>query len=230
MPHIDPPDPDHPLLLEIFLLQEGRTSATLPRHRHRLSRDAVSLRQRARLLLATADVVNELTLAKTTARHIAERAGVSTKTFYSQFANKDEAFLATFTLLDGIVAQTIQRAIADVENPRVALRRAVDALLSQLAAWPTITRTRLIAGRAGGPEADRSRYDILDVLVAAISQALEHAAAIDPAVATPPQATLQILAGGVYEHVTRHVFEHDPSTLPQLAPGIVDAIERTIFG
>lgn len=36
-------------------------------------------------------------------------------------------------------------------------------------------------------------------------------------------------AAGIYERVTRHVFEHDTPSLPQLAPDIANAIEQVIY-
>lgn len=220
---------DHELLLEVFVLQDDPTAAALPRHRHSLTRRSVQTRQRARIILATAEAVNELTLAKTTARIIVERAGVSTKTFYAHFANKEEAFLAMFTLLDGIVAQTIERAVQRISNPRAELRAAVHGLLVQLAAWPSITEARLIAGRAGGRLADQSRHAMLDTLISSITAALERATTVDPQITVPAETTLLILAGGVYEYVTRHVFEHGTASLPDLTPGIATSIETLIY-
>src|SRR4051794_6979537 len=73
----------------------------LPRGRHGLSRDEVAAQQRNRLLAATVDVVAELGYPETRVVDIIKRAGVSRKTFYELFEDKESCFLATFDVAAG---------------------------------------------------------------------------------------------------------------------------------
>jgi Bacterial regulatory proteins, tetR family. len=70
--------------------------------RNGLSRDQVTEIQCARLLTAAADTVEELGYARMTVAEVISRAGVSRKTFYDAFADREDCFLA---LLEETVAQ-----------------------------------------------------------------------------------------------------------------------------
>lgn len=61
-----------------------------------MPRDFVAQNQRERMLLATAELVAERGYQKTTIELIAKTARVALVTFYEQFANKEECFLAAF--------------------------------------------------------------------------------------------------------------------------------------
>src|SRR3954451_3272974 len=81
----------------------------LPRGPHGLERDVVLASQRGRMLGAMADAVARKTYAGTTVADVVAGAGVSRKTFYEHFRDKEECFLAAFdagvdTLLEAITA------------------------------------------------------------------------------------------------------------------------------
>src|SRR5438874_4109885 len=69
---------------------------TLPRGHHRLSRDEVGAAQRTRLLLAVVEVVAERGYAGATVGDVLRRARISRQTFYENFSNKEDCFLAAF--------------------------------------------------------------------------------------------------------------------------------------
>ena len=68
----------------------------LPRGPHRLAREEVLASQRGRMLAAIAEAVAEKGYAATTVADVVGRAGVSRKTFYEHFADKEECFLAAW--------------------------------------------------------------------------------------------------------------------------------------
>ena len=68
----------------------------LPSGRHGLTREAVVASQRSRLIDAMAQVVAERGYPATTVADVVERAGVSRRTFYEQFADKEACFLAAY--------------------------------------------------------------------------------------------------------------------------------------
>jgi AcrR family transcriptional regulator len=79
----------------------------LPHGPHRLARDEVILNQRARIHGAMVEAVAECGYEDTSVKQVISLAGVSRRSFYEQFANKQESFLATFDLL---AHQSAQRA------------------------------------------------------------------------------------------------------------------------
>jgi AcrR family transcriptional regulator len=126
----------------------------LPRGRHRLTREQVVASQRGRLLAAMADAVAEKGYAHTTVADVTTRAGVSSKTFYQQFPDKEAAFLAAY---DACV-EAVQRSVAaDLgspdEPPLVRCDRALGAYLEALAEQPALGRTFLIEVHAAGEKA-----------------------------------------------------------------------------
>src|SRR5215218_6805837 len=68
----------------------------LPRGPHHLARDEVMASQRGRMLDAMAQVVAEKGYGAATVADVIERAGVSRKTFYEHFRDKEACFLAAF--------------------------------------------------------------------------------------------------------------------------------------
>jgi AcrR family transcriptional regulator len=76
----------------------ARTAALqqLPRGRGGLPPQAVAFLQRARALDATAQVVAETGFARSTVTEIAERAGISKRTFYALARNKEDAVRQAF--------------------------------------------------------------------------------------------------------------------------------------
>src|SRR3954463_3168983 len=76
----------------------GETHAlrVLPRGRHAAPREVVAESQRERLLVAMADAVAEKGYAHAAVADVIERAGVSRRTFYEHYANKEECFLAAY--------------------------------------------------------------------------------------------------------------------------------------
>src|ERR687893_3211952 len=68
----------------------------LPRGTHGLDPRVVAASQRARLLEAVGRAVAEKGYAGATIDDVVRRAGVSKKTFYEHFADKEECFLAAY--------------------------------------------------------------------------------------------------------------------------------------
>src|SRR5438105_1831196 len=86
----------------------------LPSGRHGLTREAVVASQRSRLIDAMAQVVAERGYPATTVADVVERAGVSRRTFYEQFADKEACFLAAYDVGLTAVLGRIKEAVEGV--------------------------------------------------------------------------------------------------------------------
>jgi len=73
--------------------------ARLPHGPHRLGQEQVVRHQRARIHGAMVEAVAEYGYAGTSVRQVVALAGVSRRSFYEQFANKEECFLATYDVI-----------------------------------------------------------------------------------------------------------------------------------
>jgi AcrR family transcriptional regulator len=86
-------------------------------------------------------------------------AGVSRKTFYEQFRDREDCFLAAY---DAILAQFLARVTAAYRQPELdwpeRVRAAIEALLAFLAAEPAFARMCIVEALAAGERAIE-RYD-----------------------------------------------------------------------
>ena len=98
---------------------------TLPRGRHGLSRATVHASQRGRLLEAVLAATAERGFAAVTISDIVGRAGVARRTFYENFADKEESFLAAFEYAaDEVIAAVAAAFRADDDTLHDRVSRA----------------------------------------------------------------------------------------------------------
>src|SRR4051812_17760328 len=157
------------------------------------------------MLDAIAQVVAEKGYGPTTVADVIERAGVSRKTFYEHFRDKEACFLAAYEAGVEVLLQTM-RAAGDT-------RGRVRAYLETLAAEPAFARTFLIEVAAAGPEALRRRRLVHDAVAAFTAEGA-------PTDGVPPEAPLAAV-GATQEVVTRWVEDGRIAELPQLEDAIV---------
>jgi AcrR family transcriptional regulator len=126
----------------------------LPRGRHNLSRRFVVRSQRERLLDAMAQVCASEGYGAANVAAVSARAGVSRKTFYEHFRDKEDCFLAAY---DAILGKFVADVIGAYEQPELSwperVRAGLEALLSFLAAEPAFARLAIVEVVAAGPRA-----------------------------------------------------------------------------
>jgi AcrR family transcriptional regulator len=143
----------------------------LPSGRHGLSREAVLRSQRERILDAMAQACASKGYGGATVAGVIARAGVSRMTFYEQFRDREDCFLAAY---DAILARFLADVIAAYQQPELEwpqrVRAAVQALLSFLAAEPAYARMCVIEVLAAGERA----YERYTWAVRALASLLEE--------------------------------------------------------
>jgi len=110
-----------------------------------------------------AEAVSELGYANTPVAEVLRRAGVSRETFYEQFANKEECFLAAYdasatTLLNAMAAERDSEPPPRSADER--LERALARYLQALAREPALARTFLVEVYAAGSAALDRRLEV----------------------------------------------------------------------
>jgi AcrR family transcriptional regulator len=112
----------------------------------------VARNQRERLVAAMAEVCAERSYAEMSVAEAAKRAGVSTVTFYKQFADKRDCMLAAHRQLLGRLLEEVDRA-REAESAGEAKRLAtLRSMLALLAADPPSARLLSIEILAVGEE------------------------------------------------------------------------------
>jgi AcrR family transcriptional regulator len=129
----------------------------LPRHAHALPRRTVQQSQRWRLLEAVVEVTGRAGYADATIADMIAVAGVSRKTFYEHFADKEAAFLATYDVVaDRLIASLVATGAAHAD---AAARRTaqVERFLAILDRDRVIARVFMVDVQGAGPAALRRR-------------------------------------------------------------------------
>ncbi len=199
----------------------------LPRHRHALSRADVLGSQTGRLLLATASAVSELGYANTTVAEIIRRAGVSRKTFYEVFADREAAVLAVFTGVEHMLSR-VTAATMTHEDPVQMIRGALRVFLDALAAQPEFTRMLIIEAPAAGPRIRQRRNQAVRDFAAAVTARVNEVRERHPGYApTSPDLVVGAL-GGVLEVCAQHLSPGEVRDLPALLPTLSTLMESVL--
>jgi AcrR family transcriptional regulator len=190
----------------------------LPRGPHRLAREEVLASQRGRMLEAMAHAVAGKGYAATTVADVVGGAGVSRKTFYEHFRDKEECFLAAWDAGVQVLVDAVERAALEAEGEwRGHIRAGVRAYLHALAAQPDFARTFLIEVLAAGPEALERRAEV-HARFAELLKTLHESYRADHPDEIPelPDEVFIATVGAVNELVTDRVRKGRTAELPEL--------------
>jgi AcrR family transcriptional regulator len=173
---------------------------------------------RARLLAGLAEAAAEKGYSATTIADVVARAQVSRRTFYEQFADKEDCFLAAYDAVSDLLIALIAHAVAGEERPwEERVRAAVEAYLQTLAREPGVTRVFVSDILGAGPEALRRRRAVHRRFAELMQElARVHADGLPPGVALDPDMAVAVV-GGVDELVRLAVDEDRAEDLPRLA-------------
>lgn len=141
-----------------------RADGRFPAGVRTLPPDLVRAIQRARLLAAMVRTVTEIGYNALTVQNVLTRAGISRPTFYEQFTDKEDCFLAAFDVSAAQLRRHVDAAVDAAAAPewRSRLRAGITALLSFVAEEPEAARLVIVEARASSPAGLRRRDDLLD--------------------------------------------------------------------
>jgi AcrR family transcriptional regulator len=180
--------------------------------------------QRARMFEAMSRAVAEKSYARTTVADVVRIAGVSRRTFYEHFTDKEDCFLAAYEA--GAQAVIVRILDAQASLPpgdwRGRARVALETYTASLAAAPEFARVFTIDVLGCGDRAVELRQRGHDMFIEQFRLLAALAAEEDPAIGPIPDLALTALVGGISEIVSRHIVRHGATTLGELAPGLGD--------
>ena len=188
----------------------------LPRGSHGLHRDVVAASQRARLLEAVGRAVADRGYAAATIDHIVRGAGVSKKTFYEHFADKEECFVAAYEAAAEELLERVRDAHGSSDDWLDRTRAGIRAYLHWLAAEPALARVFLIEVAAAGPRAAEARERMRDRYAVLMRELQEDARADMPALPRLPEEVFHAAVAAVDELVVRRIREATARDLPRL--------------
>jgi AcrR family transcriptional regulator len=186
----------------------------LPRGTHGLDRDVVEASQRARLLEAVGRAVADRGYAAATIDDIVRGAGVSKKTFYEHFADKEDCFVAAYEAAGEELFQHVREAHASADDWLEKTRAGVSAYLRWLAAEPALARVFLIEVAAAGPRAAEARERLRDRSALLLRELQSHAGGEHD----PPPEIFHAVVAAVDDIVVRRIRETRGAGLRELEP------------
>jgi AcrR family transcriptional regulator len=208
---------------------EGRAAAAaarLPRGRHGLPRELVAENQRERLISGIIEAVADNGYAETTIADIVGAAGLSRKTFYEAFKNKEECFGAAYEASFDYLRQEIGAVEGTKKEWGLWVRARIERLLELLSAEPDLASFFLIAPASVGDPVTLRHHEAMRELVGA----LVAGAPRRRGKSEPDGTREQALAGGISRLVVRKLDDGEAEKLGELVPALAELVLRPYVG
>ncbi|HST34229.1 MAG TPA: TetR/AcrR family transcriptional regulator [Solirubrobacteraceae bacterium] len=189
--------------------RNGRDGRHAPRSSRRAGATPRTIRkssQRERLLSAVTAVAARDGYAAATIAQVIAAAGVSRRTFYEHFTDKEECFLLALKDTQEQLLAEIRRAV--IGHPENALQLAIVTLVAFVGSQPVKARVLLNEALAGGPAALDARDHAIDQITQLIEAPYET---LDPE--TPlADVSVRVLLGGICRLLASRLRQSDRST------------------
>jgi AcrR family transcriptional regulator len=196
-------------------------------------KEATSASQCARMLDGVTRAVADKGYARVTVGDVVSEAGVSRRTFYEQFKDKEDCFLAAYaTGTEALIKEMVESSLgmgADADWQDV-LEVAIDSYVGGLAADPEFAKTFLVDVLGAGQAAVELRVQVYEQFVQQYVILARRAARQHAEIGEVPEVYLRALVGGIGELVQQHLLTKDAKTLPELAPVLVQLVTAVIQG
>jgi AcrR family transcriptional regulator len=194
-----------------------RPSIKLTGGPHGIPRAVVHEVQRGRLLDALAEVIAEEGYLNTTVHKILKRAGISRRTFYEIFTDKEDCFLVAYQEAADHVIVLVQRACRLGGTPEMRIENSLRAMLEFAEREPKVARMCIVEVMAAGEKARSRRAKTMERLTELVAGVLEERCE------TRSEALLRarVLTGGIHEMVYDSLARGDVDGISELAGEVV---------
>lgn len=194
-----------------------RADGRFPAGVRTLPPDLIKAIQRARLLAAMTDAVSETGYNALTVQHVLTRAGISRPTFYEQFEDKEDCFLAAFDAAAAHLRSEVEASVAGAgPGWRDRLRSGIAGLLRFIDTEPEAARTVIVEARASTPAGLRRRDELLDRFAACIDALVRED--LDEA---PSAIAAAGVVGGIESVLYTRLRRDETEKLDELLPSLM---------
>jgi len=183
--------------------------------------------QRQRILAGMAEVAAERGSSSVTVAHIVARSGVSRRTFYELFSDREDCLLAA---LRQAIARTRAVVVPAYECERAwreRVRAALCALLEFFDESPALARLCIVESLGAGPGALELRTGVVRALIAAVEEGRREA---KPGGRAAPPLTGEGVVGAVLAVIHARVLEPADKPLSSLTPALMSMIVHPYLG
>ena len=175
---------------------------------------------RGRLLTATFALVGERGYEGLSVRSVCERAGMSNRTFYECFSDREDCFLAAFNhAVDGLELE-VRAGWGSQLGWTARVRAALAALLMVLDREPAVRRLVFVEALAAGPRVLARRASVLESLAGVIDQGRSNA----QAQAMLPPLLAEGVVGATFGVIHARLLELRPGPLVGLLGSLMATI------
>jgi AcrR family transcriptional regulator len=181
--------------------------------------------QRGRIVNALVDVACERGAGDVTVGHVVERAGVSRRTFYELYRDRDDCFLAAFEQALAYAQERVLPAYASGKGWREQIRTGLLAFLVFLDEERLIGRLLVAESLGGGPKTVERRTRVIEQ----ITRAIDHGRS-QPRAASPVALTAEGVVGGVLAVIQARLVANRPERLVALAGPLMSMIVLPYLG
>jgi AcrR family transcriptional regulator len=143
-------------------------------------------------------------------------AGVSRRTFYEHFKNREDAFLAAYDAAVAQMMSAVREAYEQEDTFEGRMRAGLKAFLEFLAREPALARMCVVEALAAGPDAIARRNGAM----AAFAEIIDGNARQYGTPVEPHPLTAETIVGGIYEVVYTRIVRGDIRQLPELLPDL----------
>ncbi|HEY2142272.1 MAG TPA: TetR/AcrR family transcriptional regulator [Solirubrobacteraceae bacterium] len=182
--------------------------------------------QRARLLAAAVEVVGDLGYLGMSVARVCARAGVSRRTFYDLFEDREDCFLAVFEDAVARFAAVARDAVQSESTWQGQVRAGLSALLSFAGEEPVLTALLVRDALGSGPRVLASRGRVIDALTAFVDRGREETRTGGEL----PPLTAEGTVGAVLAVIHVRVLEQDVRLLVELLNPLMGMIVLPFLG
>jgi AcrR family transcriptional regulator len=191
-----------------------------------VSRTAAAADQRRRILEATADLVAAKGYQGATIETIVRAAKVGYATFYKNFEDKQQCYLALLDAAYDVTAHRVQRAYDREQEWPDKVAAGLGALFEQIVAHPNVARACLVEVLTAGPEAV-ARHE---ALLKRFTPLLKPGRELNSRRAKLPDTLEDTLTGGVLWVINQRLIAGEAEALKGLLPETIEFVLRPYVG
>jgi AcrR family transcriptional regulator len=197
--------------------REGKGSGPGPKRVGRLPSELVKAVQRERILAAMLRAIAEIGYHDVRVQHVLDLAGVSRPTFYEQFKDKEDCFLAAFDAAAKRLRDRIEAAVGDGgPHWRDRVRMGVEELLRFIAAEPDAARTLIVESRGAGAVGVLRHDDLFEHFARCIDAQVH-----DELPEAPSEIAADGVVGGIASVLSARLNRDELDDLDSLLPSLM---------
>jgi AcrR family transcriptional regulator len=162
--------------------------------------------------------VSEHGYAKLSIRQVVRGAGVSSRTFYEFFSDKQAVLLAAYDAIFARLLETIETACVPAGDWPAKVRAGIAAMLAFAAAEPEAARLVGVHTFASGPEGAERVLDSRARLATLLGPGRRYGTLA----ARLPELTERALVDAIWMFVGSRLIQGDPEQLAELEPQLIE--------